>query len=367
MDDPRRTMLMVALLVCALLAACAPPLSGTPDAGSPDGGSPVECTGPAGGDGQGSAGCGGGAAEPQQGLLTRLPVVPKGLTAGSPPPLAGVDDFLYQLQNLDLAAAGVTAYDLVVMDYSSDGGEAGEWSAAEIDALKHGAGGDKIVLAYMSIGEAESYRFYWDPDWDADGDGQPDPGAPPWLDEGNPDWEGNYKVRYWDPDWQALVFEYTDRLLAAGYDGAYLDIIDAYEYYAGQRPTAAQDMAAFVAAIRAHARAVDPGFYIFPQNAAELAQLVPGYLASVDGIGQEDIYYGYEGDDLPTPPDVTAELENDLAVFRAAGKLVLTVDYTQTPGQIDTAYARSAAHGFVPFCTVRDLDRLIVNPGHEPD
>ena len=187
------------------------------------------------------------------------------------------------------------------------------------------------------------------------------------MDEENPDWGGNYKVHYWDSAWQTIIFSYTDRLLDAGFDGAYLDIIDAYEYYAETRPTAAQEMAVFVAAIRAHARASDPDFYIFPQNAPELAAEVPAYLDSVDGIGQEDIYYGYDDDDVKTPPAVTAELEGYLDVFKAASKLVLTVDYATTPAHVDDAYAKSQAKGYVPFVTVRDLDQLTVNPGHEPD
>lgn len=298
-----------------------------------------------------------------------LPLSPR--SASAPPDLAAVDDFLYQLQDIDLTAIGATAYDLVVMDYSSDGGPAGEFTAAEIAALQDSPGGPKLVLAYMSIGEAETYRFYWDPAWDADGDGLPDPGAPSWLDIENPDWEGNYKVRYWDPGWQAIVFLYTDRLLAAGFDGAYLDIIDAYEYYAQQgRTTAAQEMADFVAAVRAHARGVDPAFTIVPQNAPELAALVPAYLDALDGIAQEDIYYGYDADNEPTPPTITAELEGYLDPFVAAGKLVLTIDYADyrlVPAYVDDAYARSQARGYVPFCTVRDLDELIVNPGHAPD
>jgi cysteinyl-tRNA synthetase len=297
-----------------------------------------------------------------------LPLVMKGYSAALPPDLPAVDDFLYQLQNLDLEAIGDTAYDLVVMDYSADGSQDGEFSAVQIADLKHSPGGDKVVLAYMSIGEAESYRFYWDPAWDADTDGQPDPGAPAWLDIENPDWQGNYKVQYWDPGWQAIILSYTDRLLEAGFDGAYLDIIDAYEYYADQgRLQAAAEMAAFVAAIRGHARARDPDFHIVPQNAPELAALAPAYLDNVDGIGQEDIYYGYEGDDQPTPPEVTAEMEGYLDLFRGAGKLVLTVDYATTQSHINDAYTRSQAKGYVPFCTVRELDHLIINPGHEPD
>jgi cysteinyl-tRNA synthetase len=278
----------------------------------------------------------------------------------SPPPLPAVNDFLYQLQNLDLQAIGDTAYDLVVMDYSAEGDDGTAFTAAQIAALKHSAGGDKVVLAYMSIGEAETYRFYWQDGWQ--------PGNPPWLDGENPDWPGNYKVHYWDPAWQAIIFSYADRLLAAGFDGAYLDIIDGYEYYAEQgRLTAAQEMVDFVAAIRAYTRARAPDFLIFPQNAPELAALLPGYLDHVDGIGQEDIYYGYEDDDVITPPEVTAELEGYLDIFTAAGKLVLTVDYAITPAHVDDAYAKSHARGYVPFCTVRDLDRLTINPGHEPD
>ena len=296
--------------------------------------------------------------------LAYLPLV---LTASPSSTLPAVDDFVYQLQGLDLAAIGHTAYDLVVTDYSSDGSEAGEFTAAQIAALKHSPGGGKIVLAYMSIGEAETYRFYWQDGWA--------PGNPAWLDAENPDWPGNYKVHYWDPAWQAIVFSYTDRLLDAGFDGAYLDIVDAYETYADQgRSTAAQEMADLVAAIRAYARARDPDFYVFPQNAAALAVEVageytrePGYLDDVDGIGQEDMYYGYDGDDVMTPPAVTAELEGYLDLFKEAGKLVLTVDYATTPAHVDDAYAKSQAKGYVPFVTVRGLDQLTTNPGHEPD
>ena len=286
--------------------------------------------------------------------------LPIAVTPATPPQLLAVNDFLYQLQNLDLAAVGNSAYDLVVIDYAADGDDATAYTAAQIAALKNSPGGNKIILSYMSIGEAEDYRFYWQSGWT--------PGNPPWLDAENPDWGGNYKVRYWDPAWQAIIFGYTDRLLDAGFDGAYLDIIDAYSYYEDQgRTDAAQEMADFVAAIRAYARDRDPDFLIFPQNAPELANEISGYLDSVDGIGQEDIYYGYENDDEMTPPADTAELEGYLDLFKNGGKLVLTVDYATTPARVDDAYAKSLAQGYVPFVTVRDLDQLTINPGHEPD
>ncbi len=267
---------------------------------------------------------------------------------------------MYQLQGLDLRAVGRSAYDLIVMDYSANGDEESQYSRSDINGLKQGSGDNKVVLAYLSIGEAESYRYYWQERWR--------PGAPEWLDASNPNWQNNFKVRYWDEGWQQIVFGYVDRLLEAGFDGAYLDVVDAYEHFADQgRSTSAQEMVDFVAAIADYARARDQDFLILPQNAPELAALVPGYVNIVDGIGQEDIYFGYEGDDERTPQHVTREMEDYLDLYLNAGKLVLTVDYAHARSNVEDAYESSRSRGYVPFVTVRDLDRLIVNPGHEPD
>lgn len=84
-----------------------------------------------------------------------------------------------------------------------------------------------MVIAYMSIGEAEEYRYYWNENWSE--------GSPEWLEKENPQWDGNYKVRYWNKNWQDIIFgtesSYVKKILDAGFDGAYLDIVDAYEYY----------------------------------------------------------------------------------------------------------------------------------------
>jgi len=283
---------------------------------------------------------------------------------GSLPGLPAVNDFLYQLQNLDLVAIGDTAYDLVVMDYSADGSDESAFTADQIAALKHSPGGEKIVLAYMSIGEAENYRFYWQNSWTS--------GKPAWLDTENPDWPGNYKVHYWDPEWQAIIYgspgSYLDKIIAAGFDGVYLDIIDACSYYQDQgRDSAAQEMVDFVIGLANYARARRPGFLIFPQNAAELATDFPNYLAAVDGIGQEDVYYGYPNEGDPSPPNFLAEVEPYLDRFVAASKTVLVTAYTTDPAQTDDDYARAGARGYVPFVSVRALDQLTINPGHEPD
>ncbi|MBD3285756.1 hypothetical protein GF359_04790, partial [candidate division WOR-3 bacterium] len=138
-----------------------------------------------------------------------------------------------------------------------------------------------------------------------------------------------------------------------------------------------QEMVNFVSEISDYAKAVDSTFLVFPQNASELSS-ISGYLDAVDGIGQEDIYYGYDGDGQKTPADVTAELEDNLKSFTDAGKLVLTVDYpfndpeipaftSEIIPRINDTYARSSENGFVPYCAVRELSHMTVNPGYEPE
>ena len=288
-----------------------------------------------------------------------------------PPADDPLDDFAYQLQNLDLAALGATRFDLAVIDYSPDGSDERRFTAAQIAALANSPGGRKTVLAYLSIGEAEDYRWYWQSAWDADRDGEPDPGAPDWLGRSNPDWLGNYKVRYWYPAWQALVLAYLDRIIAAGFGGAYLDIIDAYEYWGPggesglNRPTTEAEMIDFVRTLADHARVTRsrPDFLVFPQNGERLGRNAD-YLGTISGIGREDVWYN---DNAPNPPSGIDPVLADLDVFRAAGKPVLVIDYVRQPDLIDDFYSRAQARGYVPYATVRDLDSLVINPGHEPD
>lgn len=279
------------------------------------------------------------------------------------PAWENVKAFLYQLQGLDIDKVGASKFDLVITDFSRDGTEAGRWTAKDVDAMRKTP---KLVLAYLSIGEAETYRWYWKNKWDADGDGRPDKGAPDWLGPVNPDWPGNHKVRYWDPKWQQIVFAYLDKILEAGFDGAYLDIIDGYEFWGpegnGERKTAGRDMVDFVKAIAERARKKKPGFGVFPQNGDALARH-DDYVKAVTGIGREDLFY--DGNKRQPARETKAGIAN-LDVFRKAGKLVLVTDYVTRAREIDDFYRRAKKRGFVPYATVRELNKLTVNQGHEP-
>lgn len=121
-----------------------------------------------------------------------------------------------------VTAIAATSYDIVVLDAWFDIDRPLKRSDLETLQRKPG-GGRRLVLAYVSIGEAEDYRSDWNPAWSA----QP----PPWLGDENPDWPGNYAVEFWNPEWQAIVGRRLAAIVDAGFDGVYLDKVDAYETF----------------------------------------------------------------------------------------------------------------------------------------
>ena len=132
----------------------------------------------------------------------------------------------YSSKGSFISALSETNYDILIIDMFFDGEE---FTSSEVSLLKNKLnGGKRIVISYMSIGEAEDYRYYWRNSWISC--------CPPvWMAGENPDWEGNYKVRYWAKEWQNIIYgneeSYLKKIIDAGFDGVYLDIIDAYEYF----------------------------------------------------------------------------------------------------------------------------------------
>lgn len=294
------------------------------------------------------------------------------------PSLAGVRSFGYQLQNATVSGLTTAPYDLVVIDYSKDGGDSQAFTRSEIASIKRSG---KKVLAYLSIGEAEDYRYYFNSDWVRAKAGAPcsvarTERAPAWLDESNTEWCGNYKVKYWMAPWQRILFgqprgprkSYLDRIIDAGFDGAYLDIVDGYEYWssperANRRLTAAHDMAMLVVTLGHYARTVrgKKNFVLVPQNGAEIlgrisSPLRARYLRAIQGIGAEDtFYFGPNNEDNPFDPQPARFA---LKRFAAAGKKVFALDYLLDDSKIGDFARRACELGFIPQVATRALDSL---------
>ncbi|MBL9113855.1 MAG: endo alpha-1,4 polygalactosaminidase [Verrucomicrobiaceae bacterium] len=266
----------------------------------------------------------------------------------------------YYLSDIQPSLIAASPYDMMVMDPTRDGEEAGRFTAEDVMAMKQRQyQPPRLLMAYLSVGEAEDYRSYWQPQWKT--------GQPAWLDAENPDWPGNFKVRFWEPGWQKIIFgtasSSLDRILAAGFDGVYLDVLDAFEYYEERgRQQAADEMVEFVRRIQQYAKARKPGFVVIAQNAERLIGR-PGFLDVIDAVAKEDLHFGQEREDEPTPAEDHAESVAFLDQARAAGKRIFTVDYVSDPAKRSQSEEHSLSRGYLPHFATRELDRLTLPDG----
>ncbi len=316
------------------------------------------------------------------------------------PRLAEVRRWFYMIDvNLGeemVAQIAASDYELVVLDFIPSEAENADFPMAEVIDRLHEADVPKLVIAYIDIGQAEDYRTYWRPGWRI--------GDPDWIAGGDPDgWEGNFPVAFWRDEWREIwlgEYGYLRAIVEDGFDGVYLDWVEAYsdenvlEVAERDGVNARAEMVAFVRDIGEVARGIRPGFIVIAQNAAELAEN-DAYLASIDAIAQEQVWFdgGADNDppgDCPLPrieADVDSEryraslsepcrrqfddfLEStlhvsseeylrDLTLARSKGEIIFTVDYALDRDNVEWVYEMSRSLGFVPFAGNRALDRFV--------
>lgn len=322
-----------------------------------------------------------------------------------PPALSDVQYWAYQIQGLSedgaIDALVQSRYELLVIeptrtDWSDQGQDAERFfdTKGMVRRLKASPGADgnhrKLVLAYIDIGQAEEWRWYWtwSKVWRP---GAPRPkGWPKFIAVPDPDgWDGNYVVKYWEPAWKDILLhgkntgrhadrDYVsilDEVVRDGFDGVYLDWVEAYENEtviaaakaAGKDPKA--EMLRLIKEIRAYAAQRTSNFLIIQQNASSLAIDNPQAPRAVDAIAQEEVWYGGiatddwkdpRGYDAPVDPELTREYIHNLKLYHNAGKPVFACDYALH--KASEAYKNSAKHGYVGYATRRSLSRLTTTP-----
>ncbi|MEA3452592.1 MAG: endo alpha-1,4 polygalactosaminidase [Bacteroidota bacterium] len=137
----------------------------------------------------------------------------------------------YATKDVFISDIEATDYDVVLIDLFFNGDLT--FTPIDIARMKvKNNGSQRLVICYMSIGEAEDYRYYWQNEWKV--------GEPVWLEKENPNWKGNYNVRYWEEGWKNLILgdntAYLDKIINVGFDGVYLDIVDGFEYFEEKYP-----------------------------------------------------------------------------------------------------------------------------------
>ena len=172
--------------------------------------------------------------------LNRIPgsgITPWGVNPNSVISLAGVRNFIYLRDTSGFGRQDEfafkmhnTNYDLVVVDVFH-GREALSKQAVETLRYKK-LGAKRLVLGYINVGSAASYRYYWRDGWKQ--------GNPSWIKDPFPGDPDRFHVEYWDPAWQAIIFgnaqSYLNGAINLGFDGVVLDDLDVYRFFSEDEP-----------------------------------------------------------------------------------------------------------------------------------
>ncbi len=270
--------------------------------------------------------------------------------------LAKVSSWGIHLRKHETPGIAAAPFDLMVVDYAPYRHLTFEFpfSAAEVAAMKLKADGSRrLVLAYLSIGEAEDYRYYWQREWNE--------AAPDWIAPENTAWPGNFPVQFWRPEWQRLLFKNADsylaRIMAAGFDGLYLDRADVFQEWQPKNGHAEQQMIRLIGDLAQAARRRNPDFLIVLQNAEELMRHAP-VRDAVDAIAKEDLFYGAETSGAANKPEMVEASLAHLRRARRAGLKVLVLEYVAEPALAADARTRAVKEGFLPHFAERSLGTL---------
>jgi len=301
-----------------------------------------------------------------------------------------ISTWMYQIQWLDERATidelDNTQYDMLVVEPGFNFIEDQFDVDYLVPSLKQKPNGDeRILLAYIDIGQAEDYRTYWESTWVAPT--ATEIGIPDFLITIDPDgWSGNYPVAYWDPAWQDIWLGTNgiiEQIANYGFDGIYLDWVEAYDDDKVREAAAADgvnpenEMILFIEKMRNLGKSIKSNFLVVPQNAPYLLDANPSFYTSIiDALATEDTWFYGEGDvewndadagdlsggdrhagDYSTTNRITQSKK-----YLARGIPVFTVDYCISEKNARQSYINSYNNGFIPLVTRVPLTNITETP-----
>lgn len=266
-------------------------------------------------------------------------------------PLMQAKSWYYNLSRVEPELIAKVDADVLVIDYAKSDTMV-PLTPAEVAAMKTGPTGKKrLVISYFSIGEAEQYRYYWKPEWKDN---------PPAWDAGeNCAWPRAHMVRFWHDSWKDTILRsqnsYLKQIIAAGFDGVYLDRVDVYESQKEPSLDTREEMKKLVAELAQLGRSLKPGFLVIAQNAEDLL-MDRDYRRIIDGLGKEDLLYSLEKTDQRNTRDEIRWSWARLNTLRWDWKPVFAVEYVTQKSIMKDARKEMRRLGIIPTFQHRSLD-----------
>jgi polysaccharide biosynthesis protein PelA len=212
---------------------------------------------------------------------------------------------------------------------------------SEVDTLlNHGV----LPIAYLNIGEAETYRWYYS-------DIQPG-----WLFGKNPNWPDHYYIDVNNAEWQQLILErILPRIFRKNFAGVFLDMVDVAS--PDLHPSTREGVIALIGRIR---RA-------YPQKAIIMNDgtfLVDQVSSSIDGLCVESVFASYDFKSkkyyVRTKSEADERCKELTGIAKRFGTRIFLIDYA-APDAVATklsVMAQARQYGFVPFVGTINLDSI---------
>ena len=145
--------------------------------------------------------------------------------------LSDAKNYLYLINPSDIRtkkafikAIADTNFDLVVLDLFFNGEPLTTKDVAQMKMKANG--GQRLLLSYVNIGAAENWRYYWKHNYKLN--------SPVWLKKKYAGYVNEIYVQFWHEDWKKIIYgnpnSYVKKITDAGFDGAFLDNVEAYYF-----------------------------------------------------------------------------------------------------------------------------------------
>ncbi len=209
----------------------------------------------------------------------------------------------------------------------------------------------QILMAYISVGEAENYRSYWKRI-----------NKKPWVVGSNADWGGNFYVDVRSPEWVKIVLdEVLPPIIAQRFKGVFMDTLDTAEYLESLDPIKYAGVSEAMVELVRQIHERYPQLFLLSNNGFSLLEEIAPYLS---GLIVEDInmMVDFENDSYKK---VLARERNDKirilkAVTEKYGLPVFNIDYVSQEDKklITECILASKLLGYKPYVAEKDLSRV---------
>jgi len=211
---------------------------------------------------------------------------------------------------------------------------------------------DKIVLAYLSIGEVNSSRNYF-----------PYLKEKQLLLENNPNWPEAFLIDIRKPEWGTYVVEtLIPAILKEGFDGIFIDTLDSPIEKERANPQKYEGMKNSAVNIIGKARLKFPEMKIMLNRAYLIA---PEVATAIDYILGESVCNTYDFGSKKYVPVDEETYANQVKILDDIKKMnsrleVMTLDYCDEKDQSRRReiYKKEKKNGFIPYVTTIDLGKV---------